>query len=165
MFNNIDVQEAVKRALQTEKNAMNFYEMGAQQMVNPDAKRVFELLAKEERGHAQQFFGIYQGSDIPSFELFMESPADYESSWVAALTKAIVADFTVQNALELALEKELSLEKTLRETAEKITDPEIKAIFDQNARETRNHYEVIESEYARLMKMVDESDQDTFVRE
>ncbi len=108
MFNNIDVQEAVKRALQTEKNAMNFYEMGAQQMVNPDAKRVFELLAKEERGHAQQFFDIYQGSDIPSFELFMESPADYESSWVAALTKAIIADFTVQNALELALEKELS---------------------------------------------------------
>ena len=70
-----------------------------------------------------------------------------------------------EKALELAMEKELSLEKTLRETAEKIAIPEIKAIFDLNARETHNHYELIESEYARLMGMVHESDQDTFVRE
>ncbi len=165
MFDNIDVQGAVKRALQTEKNAMNFYELGAQRMTNPDARRVFELLAREERGHAQQFFEIYQGEDLPSFDLFMESPADYESSWIAALTKAVDADFNEQKALELAMEKELSLEKTLRETAEKIAIPEIKAIFDLNARETHNHYELIESEYARLMGMVHESDQDTFVRE
>ena len=31
--------------------------------------------------------------------------------------------------------------------------------------ETRNHYELIESEYAKLMGMVHESDMDTFVRE
>jgi rubrerythrin len=165
MFDNIDVQGAIKRALQTEKNAMNFYELGSQKMTNPDAKRVFELLAREERGHAQQFFGIYQGGDIPSFDTFMNSPADYESSWISALNKAIDADFNEQKALELAMEKELSLEKTLRETAEKISIPEIKAIFELNAKETRNHYELIESEYARLMKMVHESDMDTFVRE
>ncbi len=165
MFDNIDVQGAVKRALQTEKNAMNFYELGAQRMTNPDAKRVFELLAGEERGHAGQFFEIYQGEDIPSFDLFMGSPADYESSWVTALTKAIDSEFNEKKALELAMEKELGLEKTLRETAEKITAPDIKAVFDLNARETRNHYELIESEYARVMGMVHESDQDTFVRE
>lgn len=165
MFENIDVQEAVKRALQTEKNAMHFYELGAQQMKNPDARRVFEILAREERSHAQQFFGIYQGGDLPSFDLFMDSPADYESSWVSALTGIIAADFSEQKALELAMEKELNLEKALRETAEKIAVPEVRAIFDLNARETRNHYELIESEYAKLMGMVHESDMDTFVRE
>jgi rubrerythrin len=165
MFDNIDEQGAVKRALQTEKNAMNFYELGALRMTNPDAKRVFELLAREERGHADQFFQIYQGGDIPSFDLFMGTPADHESSWVISLTKVIDADFNEQKALELAMEKELALEKTLRETAEKITAPEIKAVFDLNVRETRNHYELIEAEYARLMGMVHESDQNTFVRE
>ena len=165
MFDNIDVQGAVKRALQTEKNAMNFYDLGAQRMTNPDARRVFELLAREERGHAQQFFGIYQGEDIPSFEVFMDSPADYESSWLSSLAKAIDTDFNEQKALELAMEKELGLEKTLRETAEKIAIPEARAIFELNARETHNHYELIESEYAKLMGMVHESDMDTFVRE
>jgi len=165
MFDNIDVQEAVKRALQTEKNAMNFYDLGAQRMTNPEARRVFNLLAREERGHAQQFFGIYQGGDIPSFDVFIDSPADHESSWLSALAKAIDADFNEKKALELAMEKELSLEKTLRETAEQITIPEVKAIFELNAKETHNHYELIESEYAKLMGMVHESDMDTFVRE
>ena len=113
MFDNIDVQGAVKRALQTEKNAMNFYELGAQRMANPDARRVFELLAREERGHAQQFFGIYQGGDIPSFEVFMDSPADYESSWLSSLAKAIDTDFNEQKALELA-KKELKEENKER---------------------------------------------------
>jgi rubrerythrin len=165
MFDNIDVQEAVKRALLTEKNAMNFYDLGAQRMTNPEARRVFNLLAREERGHAQQFFGIYQGGDIPSFDVFIDSPADHESAWLSALAKAIDTDFSEKKALELAMEKELSLEKTLRETAEQIAVPEVKAIFELNAKETHNHYELIESEYANLMGMVHESDMDTFVRE
>lgn len=165
MFETIDVQGAIKRALQTEKNAMNFYQLSAQQMNNPRARQAFETLAREERSHASQFYGIYQRNEIPSFDQFMDSDVDFESSWVSALTRIIAADFTEQKALELAMEKELALEKTLRETAEKITVPDVKAIFELNARETHNHYELIESEYARLMGMVHESDMDTFVRE
>ncbi len=165
MFDAIDLQGAVKRALQTEKNAMNFYELGAQRMTNPEARRVFELLAREERGHAEQFFAIYKGEELTSFDLFMAAPADYESSWISALTRAVDADFNEQKAMELAMEKELSLEKTLRETAEKITVQEVKDVFELNAKETHNHYALIESEYAKLMGMVHESDVDTFVRE
>jgi len=165
MFENIDVQGAVKKALLTEKNAMNFYDLGARQMGNPEAKRVFQLLAREERGHAQQFYGIYQGGDIPSFDAFMDAPADYESTWLSALAKVIDADFNEQMAMELAMEKELNLEKTLRETAAQIPDLEVQAIFELNAKETHNHYELIESEYAKIMGMVHESDMDTFVRE
>ncbi|MBI5484228.1 MAG: ferritin, partial [Deltaproteobacteria bacterium] len=77
----IDVQEAVKRSIQTEKNAMSFYQLGAQKMKNPDARRVFETLAKEEREHASHFYKIYTGTDIPSLEAFLDSPPDNESSW------------------------------------------------------------------------------------
>jgi hypothetical protein len=38
-------------------------------------------------------------------------------------------------------------------------------VFEDNARSTDNHYQLIESEYARLMGMVHETDIDTFVRE
>lgn len=44
-------------------------------------------------------------------------------------------------------------------------DPQIRAVYELNAKETHNHYLMIEAEYARIMKMVDESDMDTFVRE
>ena len=54
----IDVQDAIKRSIQTEKNAMNFYQLGARQMENQEACKTFELLAREEREHAGHFFRI-----------------------------------------------------------------------------------------------------------
>ena len=161
----INVQEAIKRSIQTEKNAMNFYQLGAQKMSNPDASRTFELLAREEREHASQFYKIYQGTDIPSLEAFLNSPPDNESSWVSTINRLISADFNEQKALELAMEREKSLEEALLETASKIDVPEIKAVYELNAKETHHHFELIESEYARLMGMVHETDIDTFVRE
>lgn len=161
----INVQEAIKRSIQTEKNAMNFYQLGAQKMSNPDASRTFELLAREEREHASQFYKIYQGTDIPSLEAFLNSPPDNESSWVSTINRLISADFNEQKALELAMEREKSLEEALLETASKIDAPEIKAVYELNAKETHHHFELIESEYARLMGMVHETDIDTFVRE
>jgi rubrerythrin len=161
----IIIQEAIKRSIQTEKNAMNFYLLGAQKMNNPDACRTFELLAKEEREHASHFYKIYQGNDIPSLDAFLDSPPDHESSWVATIDRLISTDFSEQKALELAMEREKNLEETLLETASKIDNPEIKAVYELNAKETHHHYQLIESEYARLMGMVHESDIDTFVRE
>ena len=49
--------------------------------------------------------------------------------------------------------------------AAKIEDPAVAAVFEANAKSTHNHYVIIESEYARLMGMVHETDMDTFVRE
>jgi rubrerythrin len=158
-------QDAVKRSIQTEKNAMDFYLIGAKGMKDTDARSTFELLAKEEREHASQFFKIYKGGDIPSLDAFLDSAPDNESNWVSTIARLISADFTEQKALELAMEREQNLEVALLETASKIDVPEIKAVYELNAKETHHHYEMIESEYARLMGMVHETDIDTFVRE
>jgi len=160
-----ETQEAIKQAIQTEKNAMNFYQIGSQQMKDQEAKRMFEQLAKEEKEHAAHFYKAYRGTDLGSFEEFMASPPQNESVWVASIQKIISADFNEQKALEVAMEKETNLEKALRDTADKISDQSVKEIFLLNANETHNHYLTIESEYARIMAMVDESDMDTYVRE
>lgn len=161
----MDIQEAIKRSIQTEKNAMSFYILGAQKMKNPEARRTFELLAKEEREHAAQFHRIYKGAEIPSLDAFLNSPPDNESSWVSTIARLISADFSEQKALELAMEREKNLEAALLDAASKIDDQEIKAVYELNAKETHHHYLLIESEYARLMGMVHETDIDTFVRE
>jgi rubrerythrin len=134
-------------------------------MKNQDARKTFELLAREEREHAGQFFRIYTGGDIPSLEAFLDSPFDNESSWVASITRLVGSDFTEQKALELAMDREKNLEEALLETAAKISDTAVRTVFELNAKETHNHYLLIESEYARLMGMVHESDMDTYVRE
>ncbi|MBJ6726217.1 ferritin-like domain-containing protein [Geomesophilobacter sediminis] len=160
-----DVQEAIKVAMQTEKDAMKFYELGASKMTDPGAKKLFQQLAKEEREHAMHFFKAYNRADVGTFEEFMAAPNLEGATWVGTLEGLILADFNEQTALEAALQKEGELEKKLIETANRLSDPAVKEVFDLNARETRNHYLTIEAEYARVMAMVDESDMDTYVRE
>lgn len=160
-----DIQDAIKRSIQTEKNAMNFYQLAASHMTNAAAKKLFELLAREEREHAEQFFSIYEGTDLPSFDDFIRQPALTDSSWMSDLLKNIDNNFTERKAMELALDKEQKLEAKLNEMAAKITDAAVRAIYEKNIKSTHNHYVLIESEYARLMGMVHETDIDTFVRE
>lgn len=160
-----ELQDAIKRSIQTEKNAMNFYQIGARQMKNHDACKTFELLASEEREHAGQFHRIYKGGDIPDLAAFLDQAPDNESSWISSIARIINEEFTEQKALELAMEREKNLEQALLETAAKVTDPEARGVFELNAKETHNHYLMIESEYARLMGMVHETDMDIYVRE
>lgn len=160
-----DVKKAIRNSLHTEKSAMLFYQYGAQQFTDPGAKRTFELLAREEREHAGHFYKIYPGDDIPSLEEFLAIDTADESTWLAVAKKLCGAEFTEKKALEVALDKEKNLEEALRHLAGMMEDPEIRAVYELNVRETHNHYLLIEAEYARIMKMVDESEMDTFVRE
>jgi len=162
---NITVQEAVRRSIQTEKNAMDFYRLGALEMRDADAKRVFEVLAEEERGHAATFYDVYTGSDIPSLEAFLDQHPLHESDWISALDRIIDTGFNEQKALELAMQKEQQLEESMTRMVERLPDPAVKSVFELNIRSTHNHYLLIESEYARVMGMVHESDMDIYVRE
>ncbi|MDY0300693.1 MAG: ferritin family protein [Trichlorobacter sp.] len=161
----INLQEAIKSSIYTEKGAMDFYQQAAKQMTDPEAKRIFELLAREEREHAASFYKMYKGDDLPDFDQLMSESAGKDSTWQDALATLLDKDCNAQHAMELAMKKELQLEAVLKEIAESITDPDVKAVYLQNAHDTHNHYILIESEYAHQMGMVHESDIDTFVRE
>jgi rubrerythrin len=165
MFENVDVQEAIKRSIQTEKNAMNFYRMAARHMQKENARRFFEILAEEEKEHARQFYQIYRRGDLPDFEEFMAGPSAAEEDWLSAREKALLEDLKVRKAMELAMDKEQKLEKQLRDLARNIRNPKIRQVFETNAESTNRHYQLIESEYARLMAMVHETDIDIYVRE
>jgi len=165
MFEKVDVQEAIKRSIQTEKNARDFYRLGARHMSDERARKTFELLAGEEAEHARWFYDIYEGPDIPDFEAFMAVDPDRDTDWLTDLEQELMEELDVRRAMELAMDKELKLEQALRELAEKLPDGRVADVFLKNAKSTHQHYELIESEYAHLMGMVHETDIDTYVRE
>ena len=148
-----DLQTAIKDAIQTEKDAMDFYTLGAQQLQEVKAREVFELLAREERQHAFSFFSIYRGTEIPSFEAFIDGPPNGESSWFHSLQRMMLADFDERKALELALEQEEALEQALRTMAARIDDPQVAAIYLANATSTHNHAQLIEEQYRAMLGM------------
>ena len=158
-----NITNAIKLSMLTEKSAMDFYASCASRMENTAARKTFELLAREEREHAESFYQIYDGDDLGTFDEFMATDGD--SEWLNELEKLALPNMDERKALELAMEKEQLLEKHLLAMAAKMDDANVKAVYEANAKSTHNHYVIIESEYAHLMGMVHETDIDTFVRE
>lgn len=159
------LQEAICLAIKTEKESMDFYRKAASVAKNERAKKVLDMLANEEVGHLKAFFDHYKGSEFGDLTSYINSPVDTKNPTYAKLVKAISEDMIEQKALELALIEEKECIGQYTQLAQGVVDPAVKAVFERVLKETRGHYALIESEYAHIMGMVHESDQDTFVRE
>ena len=166
MLNVSDLSKAIRDSIQTEKNAMDFYRVAARLARKKEVQQVFDLLAQEEMEHAHSFFKIYEGKEIDDLEAFLQQPPLLESVWAKSLAELVAAPgFDERRAMELAMQREEELERHLMKMIDRISDPKVQEIYRQNAEWTHNHFLLIESEYARLMRMVHETDVDTYVRE
>ncbi|MDO3378997.1 ferritin family protein [Geoalkalibacter halelectricus] len=159
------MKEALKMAISAKKNLMDFYRQAAAITENENGKKVFTRLADEVQENARKFYSHYKWEDIDSFETLMEAAPQSNSVMLAELKKALDKNLHERKARELALKEQEDMEKTFRLAASHIIDPQVRAVFEEVARDARTHYEIIESEYARTMAMVHETDIDTYVRE
>ncbi len=159
------VQEALKLAIQAEKDSMDFYRKAASVTRNERARKVFELLANEEVGHLKSFFDHYKGRDFGDLAAFMETPPNKKNATYQALEKAIDEETHEQKALEIALKEEKATIEQYTMLVKDIIDPLVRSVFEKVVKETQGHYDMIEDEYMHVMTMVDKSDQDTYVRE
>ncbi len=159
------VQEALKLAIKAEKDSMDFYRKAASVATNERAKKVLELLASEEAGHLKAFFDHYKGGDFGEFASYLASPVDEKNPTYVKLVNALSEDMIEQKAMELALIEEKACIGQYTQFARDVVDPGVRAIFQRVVKETQGHYDLIESEYAHIMTMVHETDQDIYVRE
>jgi len=147
-----NLKNALLKAIQTEKDAMDFYLMGASKIYDEKAKATFELLAREERQHALSFYNACP-FERPAFEDLMSAAPDPESSWFKALQKAMLGEFDERLALEMAIEQEDLLAKELKMVAQTIDDPAIKQVYLTNAASTHHHLEMVEADYRAMLGM------------
>jgi rubrerythrin len=159
------MQEALKLAVQAEKDSMDFYRRASAVTKNERAKKVFDLLANEEVAHLKAFFEHYKGGEFGDLKTYMESPPSKKSATIMALEKSIDENTHEQKALEIAMKEEKSTIDQYTLLAKDIVDPMVKNVFAKVVKETQNHYALIEDEYMHVMRMVDKSDQDIYVRE
>jgi len=159
------LQEALKLALQAEKDSMDFYRRAASVTRNERAKKVFDLLANEEVGHLKSFFDHYKGTEFGDLKSYIDSPPSAKNATIIALEKAIKEDTHEKEALEIALKEEKSGIQQYSLLVKDIIDPLVRGVFERVIKESQGHYDMIEDEYMHIMGMVDKSDQDTYVRE
>ena len=165
MFKEYTLQEALKMAIKTEKESMDFYRRAASISQDERSKKVFALLANEEVGHLKAFFDYYKGGDLGDLETFMASPPDKQSATHLALEQALAAEVHEQKALEIALKEEKACIDFYTILVKDIVDPLVRRVFETVIRETQGHHDMIEDEYMRVMTMVHSSDQNIYVRE
>ena len=158
-------QDAIKLAVESEKQLMCFYQKAAEMVADNGGKKVFARLAGEKKEHVGHFFRYYRGTEFGSFEDFVSTPCAAEAEVMKELSSIIDDKVKERRAREIAMEKEQQFAKTLLSKAHKIVDPGVRTVFDQMAKESQKHYQIIESEYARFMGMPHETDIDTYVRE
>lgn len=159
------LQEAVGLAIKAEKDSMDFYRRAASVATNERTKKVLDMLANEEVGHLKAFFDHYKGTDFGDLTTYMNSPVDKKNPTYMKLEKSISEDMPEKKALELALIEEMECIGQYTQLAQGVVDPAVRSVFLRVIQETKGHYALIESEYAHIMGMVHESDQDIFVRE
>ena len=159
------LEQALKLAIQGEKDSMDFYRKASSMAKNERAIKIFDLLANEEVGHLKAFFQHYRGKEFGDVESFMKTPPDTNNPTYKALMKVVGEDTAEQQALEIAMKEEKSVVNQYTVIAKDIIDPLVKGIFDRVVKETQGHYDMIEDEYMHVMGMVDKTDQDTYVRE
>ncbi|GAB4167683.1 MAG: ferritin family protein [Geothermobacteraceae bacterium] len=147
----LDLKQAIREAIQTEKDAMDYYNFAAEKAFDERVKKTFEILGREERQHAHTFYEAYPGDDLPDFDTMMAEAPDTSSSWWHALQKTLVSDFDERLALELAIEQEEMLEKQLRAMAERIDDEKVRNIYLANANSTHQHLLLVEEDYRALL--------------
>ena len=95
----------------------------------------------------------------------MKNPNDTNNQTYRSLLKAIYENTHEQKALEIAMKEEQACIDHYQVLVKDIVDPLVKGIFERVIKETKGHYDLIEDEYMHVMKMVDKSDQDIYVRE
>jgi rubrerythrin len=161
----LKMQEALKQAIHAKKNLMDFFLKASEINKNPAGKKILERLAGEVKENIARFFSYYKGSDLGSFEAFINAPPHPDSAMLVSLQKALTDNMSERKVREIALKEEEDMEKNFTMLAGKMVDPMVRSVFEQVAKEVRNHYAIIESEYARTMGMVHETDIDTYVRE
>jgi len=159
------LEQALKLAIQGEKDSMDFYRKAASVAKNERAKKVFDLLANEEVGHLKSFFQHFKGKEFGDVESFMKTPPDTNNPTYRALMKVLDDETMEKQALEIAMKEEKSVVEQYTLLAKDIVDPLVKAIFERVVKETQGHYDMIEDEYMHIMGMVDKTDQDIYVRE
>jgi len=165
MGREFSVQEALKLAIKAEKDSMDFYRLAASLTKNQRAREVLTLLANEEASHLSAFFNHYKGGEFGDLKSYMETAPDDKNPAYMKLKKGLDGELIEQSALELALAEEKQCIGQYSQFAKDIVDPMVRSIFLQVVKETERHYELIESEYAHVMKMVHETDQNIYVRE
>jgi rubrerythrin len=146
-----EIREAIKTAIQLEKDGKAFFDQAAQETKNELGKKMFRKLAADEVRHLQTFKEMFQTITDPALwkKLMAEGPPKTRMPYFEQKTGNRTP--AEKGAGELsALQQALGVERKaidfFKKTAQEASDPEASRIFKAIANEEEGHYDLIQAQ-------------------
>jgi rubrerythrin len=149
------VREAIKTAIQLEKDGKAFFDQATRETENELGKKMFRKLAADEVRHLQTFKKMFQTITDPGTwkQLLAEGPPkermpsfDHKAGSRTPAEKGAGE----LSALQQALEVERKAIDFFKRTAQETSDPEAGRIFLAIANEEEGHYDLIQAQIDSL---------------
>jgi rubrerythrin len=158
------VNAAIVTAISIETRSMSLYSAMSTKVQGLRTRRLLELLAHEEADHLESFCSLYGGT-AEQFTNIQTTNSIYTDPYYCSLLESVTGGSTEEEVLQIALKEEQSCIEWYSAFVDSIREPHLQALFIRILNETQKHADLISEEYMRLMRMVDRSDHDIFVRE
>jgi rubrerythrin len=133
-------------AIRLEERACAYYEEAQHRVTDPSAKKILELLAEEEKGHATALAEMKRGTHSALEESLL--PKQVFGLVEGAVKKgqnAISTDASMKEILQKAMEIEQATRKFYEENAASADDDRAKDLFTTLAKQELGHYLIVSS--------------------
>ena len=149
-----DVFEAIKAAIQMEKDGYSFYKKAAAQTTNEMGQSLFESIANDELIHLEVFQTLFNDTlDSDEWDKLVNSSKKYET--VNIFPKdlketSVNTNVDELDALRIAMESEQTAIDYYSKILQATNDPNIKKVIDIIIDQEKKHYLILEGEFTHL---------------
>ena len=150
-----NVKDAIKTAIQMEKDGHAFYTKAAAQTNSDMGKIVFESLAADELVHLETFQKIFQGKiDSVEWNSLVQSNSKYSNLTIypkdLKTTEGANPSSDELDALRMGMDSEKEAIDYYTTIVNDISDAEVKEIITEIINQEKNHYLLLQQEFSHL---------------
>lgn len=150
-----DVLDAIKTAIQMEKDGYSFYKKAAAQTSSEMGRTIFESLSQDELTHLDVFQKIFDNKISKSeFNTLTESSKKYESINIYPKdlkeVEGINPDTNELDALRIGQDSEKAAIDYYNKIRDATSNDEVRNIIDIIIEQEKNHYQILQSEFTHL---------------
>jgi rubrerythrin len=155
-----EVLKAIETAIQIEKEGLAFYTEAARQTSDPNGKKMFKTLARDEAGHLKLFDGARQallerGNWLSPEQVAAISPGEFDHPSIFPAgdeSKAVEVPERELAALQRGLQAEEASIAFYSQEMAKTDDPDGKAMYAYLVEQEEGHRTILQGEYDYLTR-------------
>jgi len=152
-----EVKNAIKTAIQMEKDGYSFYKKASAQTSSEMGRDIFESLAKDEQLHLEVFQKLFEDKiEKSEWNNLVNSSKKYAEIDIfpqdLKQLEGANPDTNELDALEMAMDSEKNAIDYYGDIKEKTKEENIRQIINEIIEQEKNHYSILQEEFDHLSK-------------